>query len=595
MAGEGAGRLELLDTTLRDGAQARGISFSVEDKLKIVKCLDDIGVTYIEAGNPASNVKDAELFRRLEGVRLNTARLVAFGSTRRAGAPSPGADAGLAALAGACAPYVSIFGKCWEYHVREILKTSDGENLGMIAESVAFLRASGKRVIFDAEHFFDGYAACPEYAMKCLDAAYEAGAETLCLCDTNGGSFPLAVRAATRAAVRRFGAARIGIHCHNDGGMAVANTMLAIQAGASHVQGTVNGYGERCGNADLCAVIPNAQLKLGRRCLADGKLQELTLLSRTVSEISNAPHDEKAPYVGASAFAHKGGMHIDAVEKSPSSFEHVDPEKVGNARSLLMSEVSGRSSVVRRVREIAPEVTKGARIAAEVAARLKQLEAEGYQFEGAEASFELEIKKMLGAHRQFFELASFKVFVGEPAVDGVGSAAWVKIRVGGQEYITAGEGEGPVHALDSAIRKSVEHFYPQIAGMKLTDYKVRVIDSGAATAAKVRVLIESTDGRDSWATVGVSSDIILASWKALVDSIEYMLMKASCAGSAGAAGSAGSADEAGSAGAAGSADEAGSAAVGTPARADAAGSADTGSADIGSADAPEPAGAGGEP
>ncbi|MDR1060706.1 MAG: citramalate synthase [Clostridiales bacterium] len=539
----GAGRrLELLDTTLRDGAQARGISFSVEDKLKIVKCLDDFGIAYIEAGNPASNVKDAELFRRLAGVRLNSAKLVAFGSTRRAGAASPGGDAGLAALAGACAPYASIFGKCWDYHVREILKTSNAENLSMISESVAYLIASGKRVIFDAEHFFDGYAANPEYAMACLDAAYGAGAETLCLCDTNGGAFPLAVRGAARAAVRRFGAARIGIHCHNDGGMAVANTMVAIQAGAAHAQGTVNGYGERCGNADLCAIIANAQLKLGRRCVEDGKLQELTLLSRTVSEICNIPHDEKAPYVGANAFAHKGGMHIDAVEKSPPSFEHVDPEQVGNSRSLLMSEVSGRSNVARRVRKIAPEVTKAARIAADVAARLKQLEADGYQFEGAEASFELEIKKMLGTYRQFFELVSFKVFVGEPAVDGAGTAAWIKIRVGGQEYITAGEGEGPVHALDSAIRKSVTHFYPQIAGMKLTDYKVRVIDSDAATAAKVRVLIESTDGRDSWATVGVSSDIILASWKALVDSIEYMLMRAGAPWPGGAGEAAGSAE-----------------------------------------------------
>ncbi|MDR1439529.1 MAG: citramalate synthase [Clostridiales bacterium] len=561
-------QLELLDTTLRDGAQARGISFSVEDKIKIIKCLDELGVAYIEAGNPASNVKDAELFRRLEGFRPKSAKLVAFGSTRRAGsvsagstgsagparssgaaksagsaepsgtaepavpagaavaAGSAGQDAGLAALARSGAPFAAIFGKCWDYHVREILRTGNAENLRMISESVAFLRASGMGVIFDAEHFFDGYAANPEYAMKCLDAAYGAGAATLCLCDTNGGAFPLGVHAAALAAVKRFGAAKIGIHCHNDGGMAVANTMVAVQAGAAHVQGTVNGYGERCGNADLCAIIANAQLKLGYRCVAAEKLQELTLLSRTVSEICNIPHDENAPYVGANAFAHKGGMHIDAVEKSPSSFEHVDPESVGNSRSLLMSEVSGRSSVVRRLRKIAPEATKGSQIAADIAARLKQLEAEGYQFEGAEASFELEIKKMLGLHRQFFELVSFKVMVNEPASDGVGAAAWMKIRVGGQEYITAGEGEGPVHALDSAIRKSVTHFYPQIARMKLTDYKVRVIDSGAATAARVRVLIESTDGLSSWGTVGVSSDIMLASWKALVDSVEYMLVNA---------------------------------------------------------------------
>jgi 2-isopropylmalate synthase len=492
-----------------------------------VERLDGLGIAYIEAGNPASNVKDVDFFERVSAMRMKNAKLVAFGSTRRAGAGSPDADPGLRAIVKSGVSHASIFGKCWPYHVREVLKTDNGENLKMIADSVNYLRESGLQVIFDAEHFFDGYKADPEYALECLDAARKAGARALCLCDTNGGSLPLEVSGMTQAAVRRFPGASIGIHCHNDGGMAVANTIVAIQAGATHVQGTVNGYGERCGNADLCAVIPNAQLKLGYFCIPGEKIQELTPTSKAISEISNIPHCDKAPFVGLNAFAHKGGMHIDAVEKAAATFEHIDPEAVGNARRLLMSEVSGRSNVARRIQKFASGVTKDSQIAADIAERLKRLEADGYQYEGAEASFELEVKKMLGQYRQFFELVEFKVIVNEPSVDGVGSAAWIKIRVDGQEDITAGEGEGPVHALDSAIRKSITHFYPQIADMKLKDFKVRVIDSNAATAAKVRVLIESTDGRESWTTIGVSSDIILASWKALVDSIEFMLLKKS--------------------------------------------------------------------
>jgi 2-isopropylmalate synthase len=517
-------KVELLDTTLRDGAQMQGISFSVEDKLKIAQCLDELGIPYIEAGNPGSNRKDMEFFERAAPREFTCASLVAFGSTRRAGVRAED-DGNLESVLRSGAPYAALFGKCWDYHVREVLKTTNQENLRMIESSVRFLVNRGVRVIFDAEHFFDGYAENPEYAAACLEAAREAGAETLCLCDTNGGAFPSFVARATADIVSRFSGVKVGIHCHNDGGMAVANTIMAVEAGAVHVQGTVNGYGERCGNADLCAVIPNIQLKMGLCCIAPEKLALLSEVSRKISEISNIPHDETAPYVGGHAFAHKGGMHIDAVGKSTPSFEHISPEAVGNARHFLMSEVSGRSYLLRKLRQVVPEIQKDSPIARKVAERLKELEFEGYQYEGAETSFELEIKKLLGKYEPFFELVEFKVIVNEPSVDGVGCSALIKIRVNGQEDITADEGDGPVDALDRAIRKAMIHFYPQIARMKLTDYKVRVIDSGAATAAKVRVLIESTDGTDRWTTIGVSTDIILASWKALVDSMEYMLLK----------------------------------------------------------------------
>ena len=525
MLRDGTRRVELLDTTLRDGAQMRGVSFSVEDKLKIARCLDDMGVGLIEAGIPGSNPKDMEFFEKAQALDFKHSALVAFGSTRRVGSRAED-DTSLTALIRSGAGVAALVGKCWDYHVREVLATTYDENLKMISDSVLYLAGKGLRVIFDAEHFFDGYAADAAYSVECLEAACSAGASTLCLCDTNGGAFPSQVSASTSAMAARFaGRATIGIHCHNDGGMAVANTVCAFESGAHHIQVTVNGYGERCGNADLCAVVPNIQLKAGCICLPPDRLGQLATISRQVSEIANIPHIESSPYVGGNAFSHKGGMHIDGVEKTPLSFEHIDPSLVGNARSFMLSEVSGRGFMLRKLRQIVPNADKNSPVTHMVINRLKELEHEGYQYEGAEASFELEIKKLLNMYEPHFSLIEYKVIVSEPSIDGMGAAALIKIRVNGQVEITADEGDGPVEALDRAIRKAMERFYPQLGKMKLTDYKVRVIDSGKATAASVRVLIESTDGADTWTTIGVDKDIIHASWKALLDSMEYLLMK----------------------------------------------------------------------
>jgi len=518
-------RIELLDTTLRDGAQMKGISFSVEDKLKIARLLDGIGIAMIEAGNPGSNPKDMEFFAQASGLKLNNSVFVAFGSTRRAGTTAAD-DANLASLRSCGAGTVALVGKCWDYHVREVLKTTYDENVRMIYDSVRYLSDIGIRVIFDAEHFFDGYYSDSGYAFECLASASAGGASVLCLCDTNGGTFPSRIHNATSCAFSQFSSrAKIGIHCHNDGGMAIANTIGAFEAGADHLQVSANGYGERCGNADLFSVVPNIQLKAGCLCIPDAELPQLTAVSRQISEIANTPHNESAPYVGNNAFAHKAGMHIDGVEKAPSTFEHVEPSAIGNNRMFLLSEVSGRGFLLRKLKQIAPDAEKDSKIAHKVIDRLKEREHEGYQYEGAEASFELEIKKLLNIYEPHFSLVEFKVIVNEPSVVGFGAAALIKIRVGGQDEITADEGDGPVEALDRAIRKAMERFYPQLKKMKLTDYKVRVINSASATAASVRVLIESTDGIDTWTTIGVDVDIIHASWKALVDSMDYMLMK----------------------------------------------------------------------
>jgi len=512
------------DSTLRDGAQAQGISFTVEDKLKIVDRLDKLGIDYIEAGNPGSNPKDLEFFERMKKVNLNNAKLIAFGSTRRAKI-SVEEDSNVISLLKVDTPAVAIFGKSWDFHVIDVLKTTLEENLKMIGDTVAFFKSKGKEVVFDAEHFFDGYKANPEYALDALKAAYDAGADCLCLCDTNGGTFPHYIFEITSKVVDMFPDTMIGIHCHDDNGMAVANSIMAVQAGAKQVQGTINGIGERCGNANLCTIIPNLQIKLDYNCIPDEKLRELTPAARYISEIANIIFDEKSPYVGGNAFAHKGGMHIDAVYKNPVSFEHINPELVGNSRKILMSEVSGRSTILQKINEVDPTLTKDSLETKAIINKLKELEYEGYQFEGAESSFELVIRKMLGKYKPSFELKDFKVIVNEPAGKAVNSSAMIKIKVDNQEEITAAEGDGPVNALDNAVRKALERFYPQIREMKLTDFKVRVLDSESATAAKVRVLIESTDGKDVWTTIGVSTDIIEASWKALVDSIEYKLSK----------------------------------------------------------------------
>lgn len=523
LGGVGLKKIIVYDSTLRDGAQAQGVSFTVEDKLKIVDRLDKLGVDYIEAGNPGSNPKDLEFFRRAKNNKYKNIKLIAFGSTRRANI-NVDDDSNVASLLVADTEAVAIFGKSWDFHVTGILKTTLEENLRMIGDTVAFFKGKGKEVVFDAEHFFDGYKANPKYAMEALKAAFDAGADSLCLCDTNGGTFPQEVFEITSKVVGLFDTV-IGIHCHDDCGMAAANTIMAVQAGAAQVQGTFNGIGERCGNANLCTIIPGLQLKLGYNCIPNEKMQSLTPTARFVSEIANMIFEEKSPFVGGNAFAHKGGMHIDAVYKNPVSFEHIDPEMVGNIRRILMSEVSGRSTILSKINEVDSTLTKDSSETKVIIDRLKELEYEGYQFEGAESSFELVIRKILGKYRPSFELKDFKVIVNEPSGARVNSSAMIKINVDNEDEITAAEGDGPVNALDNAVRKALERFYPQLREMKLSDYKVRVLDSTSATAAKVRVLIESTDGKDVWTTIGVSTDIIEASWKALVDSIEYKLIK----------------------------------------------------------------------
>lgn len=513
----------IYDSTLRDGAQAQGISYTVEDKLKIVERLDKLGVSYIEAGNPGSNPKDLEFFERAKKIDFKHAKLIAFGSTRRVNIAVED-DANVVSLLKAGTKAVAIFGKSWDFQVTDILKTTLDENLKMIYDTVKFFKDKGIEVIYDAEHFFDGYEANPEYAVKTLQAAEDAGASNLCLCDTKGGFLPMDIYEITHKMVERFKTS-IGIHCHNDNGMAVAGSIVAVQAGALHVQGTINGFGERCGNANLCSIIPTLQLKMGCSCIPDDSMSEITSIARSLSEIANVVHDERAPYVGKTAFAHKAGMHADAVNKNTTAYELVDPTVVGNERIFLMSEVAGRSAVMSLINKVEPTITRDSSETRLILDKLKEMEYQGYQYEGAESSFELIVRKLLGMYKPFFELKEFKVIVNEPTINDVNSSALIKIKVGNQEEITAAEGGGPVNALDNALRKALVRFYPQIDEIKLTDFKVRVLDSTSATAAKVRVLIETTDGEENWTTIGVSTDIIDASWKALVDSIEYKLSK----------------------------------------------------------------------
>lgn len=516
-------RVFIYDSTLRDGAQAQGVSFSVEDKLKIVQRLDDLGVAYIEAGNPGSNPKDLEFFARAGTLKLRHAKIIAFGSTRKVGIRAED-DRNLQSLLQANTQAVAIFGKSWDYQVTDILRTTLDENLRMIADTIGYLKGQGKEVVFDAEHFFDGHKANADYAMQTLAAAAEAGADTLCLCDTNGGTFPDEIARITRAVAGRFNVP-IGIHCHNDSEMAVANSVAAVQAGAAQVQGTINGIGERCGNANLCSIIPNIQLKLGIPCIPADHMTRLTETARYVAEVANVAFNDKAPYVGNDAFSHKGGMHIDAVSKNPVSYEHIDPWLVGNERHLLVSEVAGRSALLAKMKRIDATLDKDSAETKRILEHLKALEHEGYQFESAESSFHLLVCKLLGKYRPFFDLKEYKVIVSEPSPNGINSSAMIKIAVDGQEEISAAEGDGPVNALDKAVRRALERFYPAIRAVKLTDYKVRVLDSDRASAARVRVLIESADQYESWTTVGVSTDIIDASWRALIDSIEYKLMR----------------------------------------------------------------------
>ena len=517
-------KIDVFDSTLRDGAQGEGVSFSVEDKLAIARALDRAGVDYIEAGNPHSNPKDEEFFRRAAGeLRLSHARLVAFGSTRRRDS-SAGEDKNVAALLETGTACVAVFGKASEWQAREVLGTTPEENLRMIADTVAYLAEAGRRVFFDAEHFFDGYKHNPLYAMQALKAAADAGACKLILCDTNGGCFPDEIRAITAEAVKAF-PGKIGIHCHDDTGCAVADTLAAVKAGADHVQGTYIGFGERCGNTNLPTVIADLQLKLGFQCVPADCIARMTGAARIISEISNVRLSHSMPYVGKSAFAHKGGMHVDGVKKNPSAFEHVDPAAVGNHRQILLSEVSGRSALIAKISEVVPGLTKNSPELETLVGELKELEFQGYQFEAATASFEMVVLKELGRFRPFFALELFRIIGEQDSADRHMASAMVKVRVGDRYEITADEGDGPVHALDRALRKALEVFYPNLAGVRLIDYKVRVMDTGKATAAMVRVLIESSDGENAWTTVGVSTDIINASIRALVDSMEYKLYR----------------------------------------------------------------------
>jgi len=517
-------RVYLLDSTLRDGAQGEGISFSVRDKLGICQALDELGVDFIEAGNPGSNPKDLDFFRQARELELKHATLVAFGPTRKKNI-NANEDQGLHDLLSAETETVVIFGKSWDFHVEKILGTSLTENLSMIRDTVSWLKDKGKRVLYDAEHFFDGYAGNPDYALATLAAAAESGAECLILCDTNGGRLPAFIEAATRTVVGKFGIT-VGIHAHNDAGLAVANSLAAVEAGAVHVQGTLVGFGERCGNANLSSIAPSLCLKMQRDCLRADSLPLLAEATRRVADIANVGFDEGLPYIGLRSFAHKAGMHVDAVTKNPDSFEHVNPESVGNSRRFLASEVGGRAVIMERIRKLDPEATKDSPLVIQVLGKLKEMEACGYQYEAAEGSLELLMRKAAGKYRPFFELGHYRTIGEQPAQDhGHCASAMVKIRVDGVSEMSAAEGNGPVNALDKALRRALERFYPNLAEMRLIDFKVRVIDMGGDTASKVRVLIESADQHGAWTTVGVSTDVIEASWIALVDSIEYKLIR----------------------------------------------------------------------
>lgn len=515
-------QIEIYDTTLRDGAQTEGISFSVEDKLRIAQMLDYLGLDYIEGGWPGSNPKDIEFFERIRNIQLSRAKITAFGSTRRSNQPAA-LDPNITALLEAGTDIICIFGKSWDMHAREALNVSLKENLILIKDSISYLISKGKEVFYDAEHFFDGFKANPKYALETIKAAQEAGSKIIILCDTNGGTMPYELEEAIKAAQ---GVIRIplGIHSHNDSGMAVANSIVAVRLGVSQVQGTINGYGERCGNANLCTIIPNLRLKLGLECIDDQSLKHLTEVSRFVSEMANLVPHPHTPYVGSSAFAHKAGIHVSGIQKNPLTYEHIHPELVGNERRILISELAGQSSILAKAREMRIDLSKNSPQTRKILSVVKEKENEGYQFETAEASFELLIKRALGQTRPFFDLKKFEVIV-EKRAGQITSDAIIKIEINGKQKYIVAEGDGPVHALDTALRRALEEDYPLVKDIHLTDYKVRVLDAKEGTAAKVRVLIESTDGRYNWGTVGVSENLIEASWQALVDSIEYILSK----------------------------------------------------------------------
>ncbi len=513
-------RIDIYDTTLRDGSQGEGVNFSLQDKLLLTNRLDELGVDYIEGGYPLSNPKDFEYFQAVRTLPLKQAKVVAFGMTRRKNA-APEHDTCLKALLDAQTPVVTIVGKTWDLHVREILGTSYEENNQMIFDSVEHCKKAGREVFYDAEHFFDGYRANPAYALETLKAAQSAGARTVILCDTNGGTMPEQI-ASIVAIVARELKVDVGIHCHNDCDLAVANSLAAVQAGARQVQGTINGIGERCGNVDLVSVIANLSLKYGYDLLREDSLRKLTESSRYVYELANMNFRANQPFVGTSAFAHKGGMHTHAVAKNPISYEHIQPSLVGNERRILVSELSGQSTILTKTTKY--DITNDRALMATILNQVQDLEHEGYEFEAAEASFDLLVKRALGIYKPWFECIAYRVnadFTGGQAI----TEATVKLKVDGQVQHTVSEGDGPVNALDSAVRKALMPTYPRLAELQLADYKVRVVNARAGTAARVRVVIESRDGNDVWGTVGVSENIIEASWLALVDSLEYKLFK----------------------------------------------------------------------
>ena len=512
--------VEVYDTTLRDGTQMEGMSLSCDDKLRIAKHLDSFGVAFIEGGWPGSNPKDVEFFEKAKDVEWKNAVITAFGSTRRANLPVE-KDPQLQTLVAAATEACTIFGKTWNMHVTEVLRTTLEENLRMIGDSVAFLRGSGRSVIYDAEHFFDGYKADPEYAVETLRAAAESGARTLVLCDTNGGSMPWEVEQIVRAIRDAFPESHLGIHAHNDGECGVANSLAAVRAGGRHVQGTINGYGERCGNANLCAIVPDVELKLGFRCVPEDGLKGLYDLSHYVAELANLSPNDHAAYVGRSAFAHKGGVHVAAIRRHPASYEHVDPETVGNTSRVVVSELSGRANVLAKAEELGLEVT--ATHGGQVLERVKELESRGFAYEAAEASFALLMARQRPDYRPPFEVFDFQASVGRKLGGSMFCEATVKVRIGEEVMHTAGDGNGPVSALDDALRKALGPFFPEVNEIHLSDYKVRILDSQSGTDATTRVLIDSQSPQDTWSTVGASSNIIEASLQALVDSIEYGL------------------------------------------------------------------------
>lgn len=518
--------IEILDSTLRDGAQGEGINFSVQDKIHICQALDELGIKYIEAGNPGSNPKDMEFFQEMKKIPLKSACLCAFGATRRKNITCE-KDSNLKSLLEAGTSCVVIFGKSSSSQVKQIIGTSLKENLSMIKETVAYMKSNGRKVIYDAEHFFTAFAEDKDYALATLTAALEGGAEYLTLCETKGGFMMDEFRNAVKTVYEAFGdKVAIGVHTHNDCGLAVANSILGVMEGATIVQGVLLGFGERTGNANLSTIIPDLQLKMGYSCIPQENMKKLTSICKRVSELTNLSVDSQLPYVGASAFAHKAGMHIDAVLKNPTAYEHIEPETVGNSRVFLMSEVAGKSTIVEKIQKIVPGIKKDDEAVEKIVACMKEKEFQGYQFEGADGSFELMVKKILGLYKPFFKLHYYQTTGSNPRPEeGVCCCAQIKLSVGEQFEITAGEGDGPVNALDIALRKALEGFYPEVSTFRLVDYKVRVIDGKSATAAKVRVIIESTDGKSNWTTVGVSSDVIEASWIALVDSFEYKMNK----------------------------------------------------------------------